>query len=430
MSDATTQWVEVPLGNLFIKLVNGGTPSTSVAAYWGGKVPWVTGADFTSRGIDEIRRYVSPLGIRSSATSVVDPGNLLVVTRTGVGKLAIAEEPIAISQDITGVYPDNEKVDPKFLYFLLSLELENLKKLNQGTSINGIIRSDFERHLVCVPIDVSEQRKIALIFQTIDQAIEKTEALIEKYQKIKAGLMHDLFTRGIGHDGKLRPLREQAPELYQETPIGWIPKEWEVSGVTDLCSEIFLGLTTKVDYVEDGGIPLVRATDISGGRLSFSNALNISVKQHRELTRYRKAKLGDVLISKSGSLGICALVVESREFSIYESIIVMQPDPLKLESRFLLWLVRAEETQKRLLGETVGSTVGHLNLLDFRRLIVPEVPLDEQVKIATVLEGNQCTLDSFSDQLSKYERQKSGLMHDLLTGKVQVNLDPFEKAHA
>ena len=39
--------------------------------------------------------------------------------------------------------------------------------------------------------------------------------------------MHDLFTRGIGPDGQLRPPREQAPELYQETPIGWIPKEWE-----------------------------------------------------------------------------------------------------------------------------------------------------------------------------------------------------------
>ena len=69
--------------------------------------------------------------------------------------------------------------------------------------------------------------KIARILQTIDQAIEKTEALIEKYQQIKAGLMHDLFTRGIGADGKLRPPREQAPELYQQTPIGWIPKEWD-----------------------------------------------------------------------------------------------------------------------------------------------------------------------------------------------------------
>ncbi|MDZ7685274.1 MAG: hypothetical protein U5O39_09995 [Gammaproteobacteria bacterium] len=79
------------------------------------------------------------------------------------------------------------------------------------------------------PVDTKVQKKIGRILQVIDEAIEKTEALIDKYQQIKAGLMHDLFTRGIGPDGQLRPPREQAPELYQETPIGWIPKEWEVS---------------------------------------------------------------------------------------------------------------------------------------------------------------------------------------------------------
>jgi type I restriction enzyme S subunit len=112
-------FMEVQLGKLCSKLVNGGTPSTGVANYWGGSIPWVTGADFTSRGIGEIRRYVSESGVRSNSTSVVDPGNLLVVTRTGVGKLAIAKEPIAISQDITGVYPDPTKTDTLFLYFLL-----------------------------------------------------------------------------------------------------------------------------------------------------------------------------------------------------------------------------------------------------------------------------------------------------------------------
>ena len=57
--------------------------------------------------------------------------------------------------------------------------------------------------------------------------IEQTETLIAKYQQIKAGLMHDLFTRGVTPDGKLRPTRAEAPQLYQESPLGWIPKEWE-----------------------------------------------------------------------------------------------------------------------------------------------------------------------------------------------------------
>ena len=78
-----------------------------------------------------------------------------------------------------------------------------------------------------IPRDTNQQTVIANALNSIDQTIEKTEALIQKYQHIKAGLMHDLFTRGIGADGKLRPPREEAPELYQETAIGWIPQDWD-----------------------------------------------------------------------------------------------------------------------------------------------------------------------------------------------------------
>ena len=226
-------WQATSFRGLCGRIVNGGTPATSVAAFWNGDTPWVTGADFSGNGISVFRRFVSDLGIRSSATSVVKSGNLLVVTRTGVGKLAIAHRDTAISQDITGIYVDQSKADTKFVYYLLMRELDELKKLNQGTSINGIVRSDLERHIVRFPIGRGVQQRIAAVLSTIDDAIERTEALIAKYRQIKAGLMRDLFTRGVLPNGQLRPSREQAPDLYRETAIGWIPKEWEVSGLAE-----------------------------------------------------------------------------------------------------------------------------------------------------------------------------------------------------
>ena len=192
MTETTSEWINAPLRHLFRDLVQGGTPSTSIASNWNGDIPWITGADFTSCGIGDIRRYVSIKGIQSSSTSVVETGALLVVTRTGVGKLAIAKQPIAISQDITGVYLDCSCADVNFFYFLLSIEIENLKKYNQGTSINGITRRDLERHVVRFPKNIAVQKKIARILQTIDRTIEKTGALIGKYRQIKTGLMHDL----------------------------------------------------------------------------------------------------------------------------------------------------------------------------------------------------------------------------------------------
>lgn len=134
MSDeAVRPWRKAPLGQLAKKLVNGGTPPTDVERFWSGKTPWVTGADFTSYGIGEFRRFVSEDAIAQTSTNVIEQGQLLIVTRTGVGKLAIAPCNIAISQDVTGFYVDEDQATPAFLYHRMRRGVEDLKKLNQGT---------------------------------------------------------------------------------------------------------------------------------------------------------------------------------------------------------------------------------------------------------------------------------------------------------
>jgi type I restriction enzyme S subunit len=206
---------------------------------------------------------------------------------------------------------------------------------------------------------------------------------------------------------------------YKLTEVGVIPKSWDVKPVTEVTSEIFLGLTSKVDYVSHGGVPLIRATDIAGGRLTFNAARSISHKQHSALTKYRRAKRGDVLVSKSGSLGVCAIVDIDTEFSIYESIIVLQPKHC-LDSRFLLSLLRHEATQNRMIGDRVGSTVGHLNLEVFRSLLVPLPPLPEQRSIATTLSDMDELLGALDRLIAKKRDLKQAAMQQLLTGKKRL----------
>jgi type I restriction enzyme S subunit len=81
----------------------------------------------------------------------------------------------------------------------------------------------------------SPNKKIAKILSTCDEVIEKTEAAIAKYKAIKQGMMHDLFTRGIDTaTGKIRPSYQEASELYKESALGMIPKEWEVKRLEDV----------------------------------------------------------------------------------------------------------------------------------------------------------------------------------------------------
>jgi len=363
-----------------------------------------------------------------ASSQVLQPGELLIantdLTRAGdiVGcpmlVPTINGETITMSMDLSKIVEDDAKVDRDFLYYMLMTDPVRrfMKDHASGSTVLHLQTRAVPGIELEIPTSKPEQTKIADILSTVDWAIEKTEALIAKQQRIKTGLMQDLLTSGIDEHGNFRS--EQTHE-FKDSLMGRIPVEWKVQGVTDICSEIFLGLTTKVDYVESG-VPLVRAKDINTGRLLFEETLEISSRQHRELTKYRKARRGDMLISKSGTLGICALVDTDREFSIYESIIVMQPNAAICDSRFLLWLMRYDSTQSRLLGETVGSTVGHLNLLDFRKLKVPLPSKDEQGKIAILLGNFTNNLEYDFQKLSKLKSLKTGLMQDLLTGKKRI----------
>ena len=251
--------------------------------------------------------------------------------------------------------------------------------------------------------------EITSILTAVDEVIESTTAQINKLKDLKTGMMQELLTKGIGHTE------------FKDSPVGRIPKAWDVHGIYDVCNEIFLGLTSKVDYVEVGGVPLVRATDISKGVLSFSNVRKISPVQHKALTKLRRAQRGDILVSKSGSLGVCAVVDTDIEFSIYESIIVLSPKESILSSKFLLWVLRSSEMQGRLLNDTVGSTVGHLNLSDFRKLKIAMPPYSEQVQLALMFDALDNKQASEKLRLEKYLKLKTALMQDLLTGKVRVN---------
>lgn len=333
-----------------------------------------------------------------------------------IGRKGTIDKPLLIEEDcwiIDTAYAAKPKqnVDVHWLHYCLINS--KLEKLNEATGVPSLNRENLYNLKLKVP-PLKEQQKISSILSSVNQVIEKTEAIIEQTEELKKGIMQQLLTKGIGHT------------KFKKTEIGAIPSKWEIGLITDFCKEIFLGLTSKVDYVEENGIPLVRATDINKGVLNFKEARQISKEQHERLTRYRKAELGDVLVSKSGNLGTIALVNTEREFSIYESIICLKPQNDILHSEFLMWYLRSSNTQHRMLGGKVGSSVGHLNLTQFRNLIIAIPNVDEQLKIAKILNSLQEKIVKEQQNLSKLQFIHKGLMQSLLTGKVRVKADEAE----
>src|SRR5262249_42298223 len=250
-----------------------------------------------------------------------------------------------------------------------------------SSSTQANLNTEKVRNLPTPVLSSDEQRAIAEFLDRetakIDNLIAKKERLIELLAEKRPALMTHAVTRGLNPAATLR-----------DSGIAWlgaIPNNWSVSRLRRACSEIFLGLTSTVDYVNEGGFPLVRALNIAGGKLEFSEARRISEQQHRQLTRYRRAKRDDVLLSKSGSIGTCALVDTDQQFSIYESIFALRANATMLLPQYLLLLLRSEICQAQYAASSVGMGVGHLNMSDVTEVYLPIPPIPEQALIATYL---------------------------------------------
>lgn len=186
----------ISLESICKNFINGGTPSTQISEYWNGTIPWITGADFLDQKIGVIRRKISHAAVKDSSTNVIKKGGLLVVTRTGVGKIAIAPFDVAISQDITGLYLDSQMCDIHFIYHYLGFSSLGFAKYNQGTSISGITRDDLKKHKVHLP-SFKEQQKIASALNAMVQEIDLLQKKLEAIKKQKKGLMQKLLTGKI-----------------------------------------------------------------------------------------------------------------------------------------------------------------------------------------------------------------------------------------
>lgn len=197
-----------------------------------------------------------------------------------------SSKPALASMDCVRVEPLPERCDKAFLYHTLMLPSvrRQMVALSAGSTVLHLDTKKVPNIRIRIPLVIGTQQKIADILGSLDDTIERTEALIAKYRQIKAGLKHDLFTSGLLPNGQLRPRFDQAPELYQETALGWIPKEWKVIPMVSV-AEDRPGSTTIGPFGSD----LVAADYYSRRYATQSHALRFSRDQDRKARNRRTA---------------------------------------------------------------------------------------------------------------------------------------------
>ena len=312
---------------------------------------------------------------------------------------------------------------PAYLFQLLqwgTLRLKAEAFMSGSAGQQRVPSAFFSKHSVFAPHHAAQQ-KIATILTSIDTAIERTEALIEKHQQIKAGLMHDLFTRGVLPNGRLRPPYEQAPKLYRETPAGQVPATWQYE-LLDRLATRGSGHTPNKNFAEywNGGVKWVSLADSYRlDRLYISDTeFEISHKGLQNSSAVLQPA-GIVVLSRDAGIGKSAITTEPMAVS--QHFMCWKCDR-RMDSHFLYyWLQFNKRTFENI---AMGSTILTIGLPYFKKLRIGcPVDLEEQRAIANRLRSVDTLLFKCEADVEKLGRQKLGLMQDLLTGKVPVKAE-------
>lgn len=345
---------------------------------------------------------------------------LVVVARKGtLDNPILVDNPCWVIDTAYAAIP-NCDVDVRWLFY--QLLLFDLKRLNESTGVPSISR-DYLKKQKIVSQELDVQRKIADILSTVDDVIEKTEAAIEKYQAIKAGMMQDLFTRGIDtQTGKLRPRIEEAPELYKESELGWIPKEWEAGRFGDIC-KVKAGYSFKSSEFGSNGYRLIRISNIQ--EYTVKNLENDVFITPNLSTQEYELKLGDLLIALSGATtGKVGLVKrESLPALLNQRVGLFEPqDNTSID--YVYQIVSDDSYQKSILDNCPSSAQPNVSPKYLEAILIKYAKdQHEQALIVRLLKSIDSTIETEYNQLKKSLKLKQGLMADLLSGKVRVNLN-------
>ncbi|WP_267405523.1 MULTISPECIES: restriction endonuclease subunit S [unclassified Chryseobacterium] len=297
--------------------------------------------------------------------------------------------------------------------------IQNLKIRETGGDHKRRWISEFSKLKVPLP-PFPEQTQIATILSKLGKAITHTEQLIAKYTRIKTGLMQDLLTKGIDGNGNIR--NEETHE-FKDSPLGRIPKEWE-------CCKMGLYVETNLygprfsanNYSENGNVKTIRGTDFSkSGDILYDQAPIAKlppamIKNHRLFN-------DDIVIVTTADCGLTAV------FKQPENDLVFIPSAYSVKFRFkkevypyylklfMTTTFAASQVYKFVRQGTLGNLPSS-DILDFD-FVLPDYK--EQHRIVNTIEKQEDLIVCEKNKLLKLQSLKTGLMQDLLSGKVRVN---------
>lgn len=400
-------WKTTSLPLLLRLMKSCGTPDTSRSNYYGGDIPFVTIEDMTAcnRHLTSTIKTLTDEGLKNSNAWVVPGNSILYSIYATLGLPRINTVPVTTNQAILALINYPNKIDRDYLYYWFEYIRASVVNFSSQTTQSNLNATTVKTFLVDHPTDLSEQTKIAEVLSTVDRAIEQTEALIAKQQRIKTGLMQDLLTRGIDEHGNLR---SEQTHKFKDSSLGRIPVEWEVKRLgesSEVCNSFRKPIAALVRENMKGDYPYYGPTGI----LDYIHEYRVNGKF--------------VLIGEDGDHFLkfktqeMTLLVEGK-YNVNNHAHILQGKGNVLTEWLHLFFLHRDITlhlTRQGAGRFKLNKAALLELL----LSVPKEPAEQDriLKLMNTLRQNQI---SSIENLVKLRSLKTALMQDLLTGKKRV----------
>lgn len=371
-------------------------------------------------------KFISRSGFDQLNCKSVYAGDILICRLADpIGRACLVPksvEPCITAVDCTIFRPDPKKLNPNFAIHLLNFE-DTLRRANDvagGTTRQRISRSNLGLLELVVPPDPDEQRRIAEILDTADEAIQKTEALIAKLKQMKAGLLHDLLTRGIDKNGELR----DHSLLTNKTLFGFFPECWDLVPLESILTTVTSGSRGWAQYYSVEGAKFIRIGNLTREHvnLRFDDVRYVTPPLGTEGIR-TAVECGDLLISVTADIGIIGVVPPKiGEAYVNQHISLVKLDKSDVDPLWVGNYLANGMGQKQFIQFNDSGAKAGMNLTGVKSLLVAKPKLNEQREIVRRIASFESRISKETNVRKKLQKLKAGLMHDLLTGNKRVNV--------
>jgi type I restriction enzyme, S subunit len=398
------------LGEVF----TGRTPPTGHPAFFGDDYPFITPGDMhQGKYARATERSVSQKGAEHLKRIQV-PANSVCVSCIGwqMGEVIMTDKPSFTNQQINTIVP-NGKIEPSFLYYSLRPRKQELLALGATTGVRTPIlnKSAFCDLKVSVP-SLPVQRRIAAILSAYDDLIENNQRRIKILEEMARSIYREWFVnfRFPGH--------EKLPLV--DSPLGPIPKGWEVLALEKVCSRITDGSHSSPGSVETG-FPMASVKDMHDWGITLNTCRRISEVDYRNLLRNDcKPKKGDVLIAKDGSyLKRAFVVIEEQDLVILSSIAMLRPNS-RIQSNYLNFVLRDPDTRSRMKGYVSGVALPRIILKDFRGFQIVVAPTPIQIQWSMHIDPMVTLCAKLIRENENLNRTRNLILPRLLSGEMAV----------